>query len=239
MCRKKLWDGEPFWGLGYEWDPEWVLTDRQKELRDLLIELSREGDARERQDFRRQPRVPAAESGTARRARIPGPDSPGGIRRLRRGPRRLLDGLRDDRPLRLRVHGDVLCHAYGRGQRDHAASHRREDRQVHPAAQQREDRDAVLLGPGDRKSFLVPFSSGAERSNGGYKVKKKASWTTSGGFADFYVVQTTSPDFSGYDDLIVFVVDGEDAHAQPAPWDALGLRGNQSGPIRSLRLIPA
>src|SRR6185436_12176483 len=56
--------------------------------------------------------------------------------------------------------------------------------------------------------FWYPFSSGAERSNGGYKVRKKASWTTSGGFADFYVVQS-----------------------HPSLWDALGLRGNQSGPI--------
>ena len=78
--------------------------------------------------------------------------------------------------------------------------------------------------------FWYPFSSSAERSNGGYKVNKKASWTTSGGFADFYVVQTTSPDFSGYDDLSVFVIDGEDVKAQPSTWDALGLRGNQSGP---------
>ena len=80
--------------------------------------------------------------------------------------------------------------------------------------------------------FWYPFSSSAERSNGGYKVNKKASWTTSGGFADFYVVQTTSPDFSGYDDLSVFVIDGEDVKAQPSTWDALGLRGNQSGPIQ-------
>ena len=36
---EKLWNGEPFWGLGYEWDPDWVLSERQKELRDLLIEL--------------------------------------------------------------------------------------------------------------------------------------------------------------------------------------------------------
>ena len=79
--------------------------------------------------------------------------------------------------------------------------------------------------------FWYPISSGAERSNGGYKVRKKASWTTSGGFADFYVVQTTSPDFSGYDDLSVFVIDGELAKANPSSWDALGLRGNQSGPI--------
>ena len=62
-------------------------------------------------------------------------------------------------------------------------------------------------------------------------MRKKASWTTSGGFADFYVVQTTSPDFSGYDDLSVFVIDGEHVQSQPSLWDALGLRGNQSGPI--------
>jgi alkylation response protein AidB-like acyl-CoA dehydrogenase len=62
-------------------------------------------------------------------------------------------------------------------------------------------------------------------------VRKKASWTTSAGFADFYVVQTTSPDFSGYDDLSVFVIDKADVEATPSLWDALGLRGNQSGPL--------
>jgi alkylation response protein AidB-like acyl-CoA dehydrogenase len=36
---EKMWGGEPFWGLGYEWDPDWVYTDRQKELRATLIEL--------------------------------------------------------------------------------------------------------------------------------------------------------------------------------------------------------
>ena len=35
----KMWGSEEFWGLGYEWDPDWVLTERQKELRALLIEL--------------------------------------------------------------------------------------------------------------------------------------------------------------------------------------------------------
>src|SRR3712207_9376335 len=83
-----------------------------------------------------------------------------------------------------------------------------------------------------RSHFWYPFSSRAQRDNGGYRVNKKASWTTSGGFADFYVVQTTSPDFSGYDDLSVFVIDGDAVKAQPSLWDALGLRGNQSGPIQ-------
>ena len=36
---EKTWGGEPFWGLGYEWDPDWFLTERQQELRATLIEL--------------------------------------------------------------------------------------------------------------------------------------------------------------------------------------------------------
>ena len=36
---EKMWGSEPFWGLGYDWDPDWVLTDRQKELRETLIGL--------------------------------------------------------------------------------------------------------------------------------------------------------------------------------------------------------
>src|SRR4029079_5588431 len=46
---------------------------------------------------------------------------------------------------------------------------------------------------------------------------------------DFYVVQTTSPDFTGYDDLSVFVIDREDVKSQPSLWDALGLPGNHTG----------
>ena len=30
---EKMWGSEPFWGLGYEWDPDWVYTEHQKELR--------------------------------------------------------------------------------------------------------------------------------------------------------------------------------------------------------------
>ena len=97
--------------------------------------------------------------------------------------------------------------------------------------------EKVMIGtlsysdPETGSHFWYPFSSKAEKSNGGYRVNKKSSWTTLGGFADFYVVQTTSPDFTGYDDLSVFVIDGDDVAAQPSLWDALGLRGNQSGPI--------
>jgi alkylation response protein AidB-like acyl-CoA dehydrogenase len=79
--------------------------------------------------------------------------------------------------------------------------------------------------------FWYPISSNARRVDGGFQVTKKASWTTSGGFADFYVFQTTSPDFKEYSDLSVFVCDASEVEAEPSKWDALGLRGNQSGSL--------
>ena len=87
--------------------------------------------------------------------------------------------------------------------------------------------------------FWYPISSGAERTSTGWKVHKKASWTTSGGFADWYIIQTTSPDFGGdYSDLSCFLVLGDEVEADPASWDGLGLRGNQSGPIKVDLEIP-
>jgi hypothetical protein len=36
---EKKWGDEEFWGIGEEWDPDWLLTERQRELRDKLIGL--------------------------------------------------------------------------------------------------------------------------------------------------------------------------------------------------------
>ena len=27
----KMWGAEPYWGLGYEWDPDFMYTERQPE----------------------------------------------------------------------------------------------------------------------------------------------------------------------------------------------------------------
>src|SRR4029079_4482233 len=97
------------------------------------------------------------------------------------------------------------------------------------------DRQHVTVTYSDPETgshFWYPISSGARRVDGGFEVLKKASWTTSAGFADFYVLQTTSPDYNGdYSNLSVFVVDKDEIEAKPQEWDAMGLRGNQSGTL--------
>jgi hypothetical protein len=42
LSEEKTWGSEPYRGLGYDWDPDWMLTGRQKELRATLIELCQE-----------------------------------------------------------------------------------------------------------------------------------------------------------------------------------------------------
>ena len=116
----------------------------------------REGAARERQALRRRAHVPPPQPRAPRRARVPGAHGAGGVRRPGRGPRRLLDGLRDDRALRLRLHGDVLRDAHRRRERDHAPRDPRARRQVHPAAQLGQDRHPLLLRPRDGLPLLVP-----------------------------------------------------------------------------------
>jgi hypothetical protein len=42
-AQEKRWGSEPYWGLGFDWDFDWLLTSRQRKLRDLLIEMCQDG----------------------------------------------------------------------------------------------------------------------------------------------------------------------------------------------------
>jgi alkylation response protein AidB-like acyl-CoA dehydrogenase len=226
----KTWGDEPFWGLGYEWDPDWFLTERQKELRAKLIELCEQemrANAKRSDDELLYPRCNfeiLAENGFLA---LTVPEEYGGL-----GENHVAFTMVCETLARYGCASTAMCYVM------HMAAvatimlrptPELIDKYVRPLG----DCKIGTLSYSDPETgshFWYPFSSKAERSNGGFKVNKKASWTTSGGFADFYVVQTTSPDFKGYDDLSVFVIDGEHVKAQPSLWDALGLRGNQSGP---------
>ena len=230
---EKLWGGEPFWGLGYEWDPDWVLTDRQKELRESLIELcERElrANAKRSDDELSYPRRNfelLAEHGFLS---LTVPEEYGGL-----GENHVAFSMVCETLARYGCASTAMCYVMHIGAVRRSCSGRPPSWSTSTSARSTASAGSARSRTRTRETgshFWYPFSSSAERTNGGYKVNKKASWTTSGGFADFYVVQTTSPDFSGYDDLSVFVIDGDDVQAQPSLWDALGLRGNQSGPIQ-------
>src|SRR5918995_1213131 len=228
----KMWGGEPFWGLGYDWDPEWVYTDKQKELRATLIELCEKelrANAKRFDDELMFPRRNLELMGEHGFLALTVPEEYGGL-----GENHVAFSMVCETIARYGCASTAMCYVMHIGAVSTIMLRPTPeliDKYIRPL-------NSGKLGtlsysdPETGSHFWYPFSSKAQRSNGGYKVDKKASWTTSGGFADFYVVQTTSPDFTGYDDLSVFVIDGEHVKAQPSLWDALGLRGNQSGPIQ-------
>jgi alkylation response protein AidB-like acyl-CoA dehydrogenase len=233
-----MWGSEPFWGLGYDWDPDWVLTDRHKELRAKLIELCQQemrDNAKRSDDELKFPRRNLELLGEHGFLALTVPEEYGGL-----GENHVAFSMVCETIARYGCASTAMCYVMHTGAVNAImlrATPALIDKYIRPL-------NSGKIGtlsysdPETGSHFWYPISSGAERVNGGFKVRKKASWTTSAGFADFYVVQTTSPDFKGYDDLSVFVVDAEDAHAQPALWDALGLRGNQSGGLDVQGEIP-
>jgi len=108
-----------------------------------------------------------------------------------------------------------------------------------------EDQKERWLKPHGR-SLLGTYST-SERASGGhwwynfseagrdgenYVVDAEKSFTTSSGQADYYVMQTRTPDAKDQTDIIFFIVDGKAKGIEAGPWDALGVRANHSGPIR-------
>src|SRR5689334_5193244 len=228
---EKMWGSEPFWGLGSDWDRDWVLTPKQQELRDLLIELCEQEmrtNAKESDDTLLFPRKNLELLGRHGFLALTVPEEYGGL-----GQDHVAYAMTCETIARYGCASTAMCYVMHCGAVN-AIMLRPTEALIEKFIRPLNSGKIGTLSYSDPETgshFWYPISSGAERSNGGFKVRKKASWTTSGGFADFYVVQTTSPDFSGYDDLSVFVIDGEHVQSQPSLWDALGLRGNQSGPI--------
>jgi alkylation response protein AidB-like acyl-CoA dehydrogenase len=231
MSDEKMWGAEPFWGLGYEWDPDWVLTDRQKELRATLIQLCEQelrDNAKRSDDELLFPRRNLELLGEHGFLALTVPEEYGGL-----GENHVAYSMVCETIARYGCASTAMCYVMHIGAVN-AIMLRATDALIDKYIRPLNSGKIGTLSYSDPETgshFWYPVSSGAEKVNGGYRVRKKASWTTSGGFADFYVVQTTSPDFKGYDDLSVFVIDGEHALSQPSLWDALGLRGNQSGPL--------
>jgi alkylation response protein AidB-like acyl-CoA dehydrogenase len=109
-----------------------------------------------------------------------------------------------------------------------------------------EDQKQRWLKPGERGHLLGTYST-SERASGGhwwynfseasrdgddYVINAEKSFTTSAGKADFYITQTRTPGARDQTDISFFIVDGKSPGITAGPWNALGVRGNHSGPIR-------
>jgi alkylation response protein AidB-like acyl-CoA dehydrogenase len=240
MSAKK-WGVEEFWGLGYEFDPQWLLTPKQQELQAKLIELSRTTLRENAVESDRKLVFPRKNFEALAKHGLLGllvPEQWGGL-----GEDHTCAAMVVETIARYGCASTAMCYTMHTGAVA-AAMLRAHDSPVLQDLMKRLDNE-VLVGtlsysdPETGSHFWYPVSSGAEKVDDGWKVRKKASWTTSGGFADWYIIQTTSPDFGGnYSDLTCWLILGKEAKAEPSKWDGMGLRGNQSGTLEVNTTVP-
>jgi alkylation response protein AidB-like acyl-CoA dehydrogenase len=234
MSQIKKWGDEDFWGLGYEYDPQWLLTDKQKELQSKIIDLARTTLRDNAVESDKKLIFPRKNFEAISKLGLLGllvPKELGGMGESHTAAAMVVETI-----ARYGCASTAMCYTMHLGAVA-AALFRHHNNPTLRDILSRLDKD-VLVGtlsysdPETGSHFWYPVSSGAEKTAKGWHVRKKASWTTSGGFADWYVIQTTSPDFNGnYGDLTCWLIKGNEAKAEPSKWDGLGLRGNQSGTL--------
>ena len=234
MTTTKSWNSEEFWGLGYDFDPQWVLTPQQQKLQADLIELCASVLRPNAVDFDRNLSYPRKNFEALASLGLLGlfvPKEWGGL-----GENHVCAAMVVETIARYGCPSTAMCYTMHLGATAGALFRSHHSLELQQLLQ-RLDRD-ILIGtlsysdPETGSHFWYPVSSRAERVTSGWQVFKKASWTTSAGFADWYIVQTTSPEFDGnYSDLSCFLIYSDEVKAEPQQWDALGLRGNQSGTL--------
>jgi alkylation response protein AidB-like acyl-CoA dehydrogenase len=234
MSGDKLWGGKPYYGLGYDFDPQWFLTPEQQALQARLIELCHgtlKPNAIVSDRERIFPRQNMAALASLGLLALHVPKEYGGL-----GQNHVCVTMVLETIARYGCSSTALVYSMhllataallfrAKGNPEIEAVLRRLNKDVFIGTSSYSD-------PETGSHFWYPMASRAEQVEGGWKVNKKSSWTTSGGFADFYVAQTSSPDFKGdFSDLSVFLLYKDEIRASTSSWDAMGMQGNQSGPI--------
>ncbi len=230
----KMWGDEEYWGIGYEYDPQFFLTEKQREIQRDLIELCRTTLSVNAVESDREFKFPRKNFEALASMNLLGllvPKELGGL-----GENHVCMAMVVETVARYGCPSTAMCLTMHYGAVA-AGLFRYHDNEPLRDIFSRIDKD-VLIGtlsysdPETGSHFWYPISSGAEDTPDGWKVYKRASWTTSGGFADWYIVQTTSPDFGGdYSDLSVWLIMADEVQADVAGWDGMGMRGNQSGAL--------
>jgi alkylation response protein AidB-like acyl-CoA dehydrogenase len=238
----KRWGEEPYFGLDYEFDPLWFLSDRQLELQERLIEVCH--------DVIRPLAIEADRTGEYPRRSLQAladlgllgiiiPEQYGARGENHVGTLMVTETLaRYGCPSTAVIY---MMHMVAVAALCYRAKGNAEIQQL----LRRIDSDCLVgtasyTDPETGGHFWYPKISSATRVPEGWHVRKKAAFTTSSGFADWYVTQTTSPEFHGdYSDLSVFLLYPDEVTPKPGMWDAMGMHANQSGPLEIDAVIPA
>ncbi|XP_013419518.1 uncharacterized protein LOC106180161 [Lingula anatina] len=233
MFAEKPWGKRPYWGVGFNYDHQWVLTDKQRELQAKLMELCRTtmrpNAVRydETYEFPRENLNAMAELGLLG---LIAPKDLGGL-----GENHVCAAMVVETIARYGCPSTAMVYCMHVGAVATLLL-RYHNNKLIKSVLQRLNKDKLVgtesfSDPATGGHFWYPLSSkNRYNKDGRFQMLKYASWTTSAGFADFYVVQTISPGFGGdYSDLSIFLLFQDEVRAHADDWKSLGLRGNQSG----------
>lgn len=238
----KMWGDEPYYGLDEEFDPQWFLTEDQKKLQKELIEVCRK--------VLRPNAIESDRNNTYPRKNVDALAELGLLAAI--APKKY--GCRAENHVGIVMIAETIarygCPSTALIYMMHMVAVAGLVYRAHGNAEiqkllRRMDKDALIgtasyTDPETGGHFWYPKVSGAKRVPEGWHVQKKAAWTTSSGYADWYISQTTSPDFKGnYADLSVFLFYKDEVKGSAGKWDAMGMHGNQSGPVEIDAIIPA
>ncbi len=235
------WGGTPYDGINREWEPEWFLTDEQRDLQQRLIDVCHTTIRPNAATGDRTGAYPRENLEALAELGVLGavvPKKYGGRGENNVGIMMLTETLaRYGCPSTTIIY---MMHMVAVAGLVFRASH-------NPHIQDlisRIDSDCLVgsasyTDPETGGHFWYPKMSSAKRVDDGWHVQKKAAWTTSCGYADWYITQTTSPNFTGdYSDLAVFLLYPDEVDAKKDQWDAMGMHANQSGPVEIDAVIP-
>ncbi|VDC33927.1 acyl-CoA dehydrogenase family protein [Pseudogemmobacter humi] len=237
----RMWGDQPYFGLDASFDPDWLLTEAQKELRAELIELCRttlRPNAVEADKKNFYPRANVDALASLRLLGLIVPKQFGGRGENTVGAVMVAETIArygcPSTALIYMMHTVAvagLCYrAKGNAAIENLLSRLDDEALIGTAS---------YTDPETGGHFWYPKMSGAKRTEAGWHVQKKAAWTTSSGYADWYISQTTSPDFAGdYSDLSVFLFMKDEVNGAPGKWEAMGMHGNQSGPVEIDTVVP-
>lgn len=235
MAEMKKWGKGEYWGQSAAFDPEWLLTEKQKKLRDDLIELCRVKirphaiHCDKVYEFPRESLDAIAELGLLG---LVVPKELGGLGESHRFAAVIVETI-----ARYGCPSTAMVYTMHLGACS-TVLFRYHDNPKLKDLLSRLDKDKLVgtlsySDPATGGHFWFPLSSKVKSlDKDTVQLLRYGSWSTSAGHADWYIVQTVSPNFGGnYSNLSCFLIYKDEIRANTEDWSALGLHGNMSGPL--------
>ncbi|XP_042238822.1 uncharacterized protein LOC121877242 [Homarus americanus] len=231
----KKWGSGEYWGLGNEHDPVWLLTEKQKKIQNDLIEVCRVKIRPNAAQCDREYQYPRKSLDALAELGLLGlivPEELGGL-----GENHVCVAMVCETIARYGCPSTAMVFTMHIGAVSTLLFRHHNNPKIKDILS-RLDKEKLVgtlcySDPATGGHFWFPMSSKVKcLDEQTIKLLKVGSWATSAGHADWYTIQTVSPNYGGdFSNLACFLVFKDEVRANTDDWKALGMHGNMSGPL--------